>query len=116
MKVLSALLSAIICISSLSVAKVNAVENVDDLKAQITMLQEENAQLREEIEASNELLSFFLSTIDDISTGDMNGDGYTDAVDASLILSYYAFISTGHNVSLRTYIGGMKNGNTCRDC
>lgn len=31
--------------------------------------------------------------------GDMNGDGLVDAVDASLILSYYAYLSTGGTIT-----------------
>lgn len=31
--------------------------------------------------------------------GDMNGDGMVDAVDASLILSYYAYLSTGGTIT-----------------
>ena len=34
----------------------------------------------------------------DTKKGDMNSDGLVDAVDASLILEYYAYISTGGTI------------------
>ena len=96
-KIISALLSAVICISSLSVATVHAEDELETLRA-------ENARLTEELEAANEMLEFFLNTIEELSAGDINGDGYTDAVDASLILGYYAYISTNGNLALRSYV------------
>ena len=96
-KIISALLSAVICISSLSVATVHAEDELETLRA-------ENARLTEELEAANEMLEFFLNTIEELSAGDINGDGYTDAVDASLILGYYAYISTNGNLTLRSYV------------
>ena len=96
-KVISVLMSTIICFGSLSVASVSA-------ETELERLQEENARLTEELEAANEMLEFFLNTLDEISAGDINGDGYTDAVDASLILGYYAYISTNGNLTLRSYV------------
>lgn len=100
-KLISALLSAVICISSLSVATVSAEDELEALRA-------ENARLQEELEATNELLAYFLVELDQISTGDINGDGYTDAVDASLILSYYAYVSTNGKQTLRGYLNGRR--------
>ncbi len=96
-KLISALLSAVICISSLGVATAHAEDELAALRA-------ENARLQEELEAASELLTYFLIELDQISTGDINGDGYTDAVDASLILGYYAYISTNGNLTLRSYV------------
>ena len=100
-KIISALLSAVICISSLGVATVHAEDELETLRA-------ENARLQEELEATNELLAYFLEELDQISTGDINGDGYTDAVDASIILGYYAYISTDGNQTLRGYLNGRR--------
>ena len=100
-KIISALLSAVICISSLGVATVHAEDELEALRA-------ENARLQEELEATNELITYFLVELDQISTGDINGDGYTDAVDASLILSYYAYVSTSGNQTLRGYLNGRR--------
>ena len=100
-KIISALLSAVICISSLCVVTVHAEDELEALRA-------ENARLQEELEAASELLTYFLIELDQISTGDINGDGYTDAVDASLILSYYAYVSTNGNQTLRGYLNGRR--------
>ena len=39
---------------------------------------------------------------------DVNGDGRLDAKDASDILSYYAFLSTGGDRSFRDYLAAKK--------
>ena len=100
-KLISTLLSAVLCISSLGVATVHAEDELETLRA-------ENARLQEELDATNELLAYFMVVIDQMSTGDINGDGYTDAVDASIILGYYAYISTDGNVTLRSYVNGRR--------
>ena len=100
-KIISALLSAVICISFLGVATVHAEDELEALRA-------ENARLQEELDATNELLAYFMVVIDQMSTGDINGDGYTDAVDASIILGYYAYISTDGNQTLRGYLNGRR--------
>ena len=38
----------------------------------------------------------------------MNGDGFIDAVDASMVLSYYAYVSAGGNLSFYEYLNNPK--------
>ena len=102
-KIISALLSAVLCISSLGVATVHAETEIEALRA-------ENARLQDELEAANEALAHFVLLIEGLSSGDINGDGMTDAVDASLILSYYAYVSTNSPVSLRQFVNGKQGG------
>ena len=39
------------------------------------------------------------------SVADINGDGLVDSSDASLILEYYAYVSTGGSDSAEEYFG-----------
>lgn len=41
--------------------------------------------------------------------GDMNGDGLVDAVDASFILQYYAYVSTGGNESPEVFFNQLES-------
>ena len=106
-KVIGTLLAAILCACPLSM-RTSAGEDVDGLQAQITTLQAENADLKEQLESAEFALTFFIDQFENALNGDINGDGYTDAVDASLILSYYAY-SSAHDepVSLREYLIGV---------
>ena len=98
-RLITILLSAALC-ACFCPLNTRAGEDVDSLVA-------ENARLRAELEATNELLEYFLVEVDQLAKGDINGDGYTDAVDASLILAYYAYSSSNSEpFTLKQYLLG----------
>ncbi len=43
-------------------------------------------------------------TEEQLKFADVNGDGDVNAIDASWVLGYYAYISTGGTMSLKDYI------------
>lgn len=47
-----------------------------------------------------------------IQAADVNGDNIIDARDASLALTFYAYTSTGHSMTLDEYISEMNNPTT----
>ena len=101
--VLSAALCACFCPLS-----TRAGEDVESLQTQITALQAENADLKEQLESSEFALAFFIDQFENALNGDINGDGYTDAVDASLILGYYSYSSSHEEpITLREYLLGV---------
>ena len=106
-KVIGTLLAAMICACPLS-TRTSAGEDVDSLQAQITALQAENADLKEQLESAEFALTFFIDQFENALNGDINGDGYTDAVDASLILGYYSYNSSHEEtITLREYLLGV---------
>jgi len=99
-KVIGVLLAALLCSCPLS-KQTSAGEDVDSLKAQIT-------ELTERADNAEFALAYFLDIFEATYNGDINVDGVTDAVDASLILGYYAY-SSAHDkpVTLREYLIGV---------
>ena len=95
----AAFLSVALCICSCP-SNTSAGEDVDALIA-------ENADLKEQLAASEFALAYFLDQFESALNGDINGDGVTDAVDASLILGYYAYSSSHEEpMTLREYLIG----------
>ncbi len=106
-KVIGTLLAAMICACPLSM-QTSAGEDIDSLQAQIAELQAENADLKEQLESAEFALTFFIDQFENALNGDINGDGYTDAVDASLILGYYSYTSSHEEpITLREYLIGV---------
>ena len=66
----------------------------------IKELEEENAKLKEE----NNNLQRVLTSYGNRAYGDMNDDGFVDARDASLLLTYYAKTSVGYTGTLDDFI------------
>ena len=98
-RLITALLSAALCICFCPL-NTQAGEDVDALIA-------ENADLKEQLAASEFALAYFLDQFESALNGDINGDGVTDAIDASLILSYYAYSSSHEEpITLREYLIG----------
>ena len=106
-KVIGTLLAAMLCACPPSM-QTSAGEDVDGLQAQIAALQAENADLKEQLESAEFALTFFIDQFENALNGDINGDGYTDAVDASLILGYYSYTSSHEEpITLREYLLGV---------
>ena len=106
-KVIGVLLAALLCSCPMG-KQTNAGEDVDGLQAQITALQAENADLREQLDSAEFAMAYFLDLFEATLNGDINVDGVTDAVDASLILGYYSYTSTHDEpVTLREYLIGV---------
>ena len=98
-RLITALLSAALCVCFCPL-NTRAGEDVDALIA-------ENADLKEQLAASEFALAYFIDQFESALNGDINGDGVTDAVDASLILSYYAYSSSHEEpITLREYLIG----------
>ena len=67
----------------------------------------ENADLKEQLESAEFAMAYFLDLFEATLNGDINVDGVTDAVDASLILSYYSYLSShSEPLTLREYLLG----------
>ena len=79
-------------------------DDTDSLKARIAELEVENVNLKVELEAVNKRLEDASVLIDQTTNGDINGDGYTNAADASVILGYYSYLSTGGTITLKNYM------------
>ena len=106
-KIIGTLLAAMICACPLSM-QTRAGEDVDSLQAQIAELQAENADLKEQLDSAEFAMAYFFDVFDATLNGDINVDGVTDAVDASLILGYYSYSSTHDEpVTLREYLIGV---------
>ena len=98
-RLITILLSAALCVCFCPLST-SAGEDVDALIA-------ENADLKEQLAASEFALAYFIDQFESALNGDINGDGVTDAVDASLILSYYAYSSSHEEpITLREYLIG----------
>lgn len=99
-RLITALLSAALCVCFCPL-NTRAGEDVDALIA-------ENADLKEQLVASEFALAYFLDQFESALNGDINSDGVTDAIDASLILSYYAYSSSHEEpITLREYLLGV---------
>lgn len=108
-RVIGTLLAAMICACPLSM-QTSAGEDVDSLQAQIAELQAENADLKEQLESAEFTMAYFFDLFDATLNGDINVDGVTDAIDASLILGYYSYSSTHDEpVTLREYLIGVNS-------
>lgn len=106
-KIIGTLLAAMLCACPLSM-QTRAGEDVDSLQAQIAELQAENADLKEQLDSAEFAMTYFFELFEATLNGDINVDGVTDAVDASLILSYYSYNSThDESVTLREYLIGV---------
>lgn len=106
-KVIGTLLAAMLCACPLSM-QTRAGEDIDSLQAQIAELRAENADLKEQLDSTEFTMAYFLDLFDAALNGDINVDGVTDAVDASLILGYYSYSSTHDKpVTLREYLIGV---------
>ena len=98
-RLITALLSTALCVCFCPLST-SAGEDVDVLIA-------ENADLKEQLAASEFALAYFIDQFESALNGDINGDGVTDAVDASLILGYYAYSSSHEEpMTLREYLIG----------
>ena len=98
-RLITILLSATLC-ACFCPLSTSAGEDIDALIA-------ENADLKEQLAASEFALAYFLDQFESALNGDINGDGVTDAVDASLILGYYAYSSSHEEpMTLREYLIG----------
>lgn len=105
-RLITILLSAALC-ACFCPLSTRAGEDVDSLQSQIAALQAENEDLKEQLESTEFAMAFFIDQFESALNGDINGDGYTDAVDASLILSYYSYSSSHEEpITLREYLLG----------
>lgn len=103
-RIIGAIIALILIFPCFSARTVRAEENLSDYNSKITRLEQELAECKAEIAAYQDMVDNFLILIDQISNGDINNDGYTNAVDASQLLSYYAYLSTGGTNTLRKYL------------
>lgn len=103
-KLIGAAAALVIAITSIGTMKATATDTTMSTEDQIAALQLENATLKAQLAAYDGMLENFLVLIDQTTNGDLNGDGYTDAVDASIILRYYKYLSTGGTITLRNYM------------
>lgn len=105
-RLITILLSAALCVCFCPLST-SAGEDVESLQAQIVALQAENADLKEQLESAEFAMAYFLDLFEATLNGDINVDGVTDAVDASLILGYYAYSSSHEeSMTLREYLLG----------
>ena len=106
-KIIGTLLAAMLCACPLS-TRTSAGEDVGSLQAQIAELQAENADLKEQLDSAEFAMAYFFDVFDATLNGDINVDGVTDAVDASLILGYYSYNSSHEEpITLREYLIGV---------
>lgn len=75
-----------------------------DYQTQIENLITENNELKSQINS----LSSFLNTYGNRAYGDMNGDGFCDARDATILLTFYARQSVGEVLTLDQLINEQK--------
>lgn len=76
-------------------------KEIKDLKAQIAALKAERESYLEMINTYETLL-----TSVSLERGDVNYDGFINAVDASQILAYYAYTSTGGHLDFMDFLEG----------
>lgn len=76
-------------------------KEIKDLKAQIAALKAERENYLEMINTYETLL-----TSVSLERGDVNSDGFINAVDASQILAYYAYTSTGGHLDFMDFLEG----------
>lgn len=81
---------------------------VVDPYEEILELRNKNTELTNQV---NDLRNT-LNTVGNRMYGDMNGDGYTDGRDASILLTYYAKTSVGEAITLDEYIDSLNNDNS----
>lgn len=77
-----------------------AEPQLSETEQKIKALEEENAKLKEE----NNNLQRVLASYGNRAYGDMNNDGFVDAGDASILLTYYAKTSVGYTGTLDDFI------------
>jgi len=83
-------------------------EPVTDPYEEILELRSKNAELTSLVDG----LRNTLNAVGNRMYGDMNGDGYTDGRDASILLTYYAKTSVGEAITLDEYIESLNNENS----
>ena len=81
---------------------------ISALKAENEKLKAQNATYLAQIMAYEDEIEMYEILIMDISLerGDVNNDGFINAVDASQILAYYAYTSTGGQLDFMDFLEG----------
>lgn len=81
---------------------------ISALKAENEKLKAQNATYLAQIMAYEDEIEMYEILIMDISLerGDVNNDGFINAVDASQILAYYAYTSTGGHLDFMDFLEG----------
>ena len=102
-----ACLIAVVCNNTNIDMKANICESCGDTQQKNGMLiwlKELQAE-REDMSPYNyEVTEAIPLTAEQLAVGDVNKDGKLDAVDASYVLSYYAYWSTKEKISLEEYL------------
>lgn len=104
MKKIIGIVMAFILVLPFGCTTIARAESDNEYQVRINELEREIAEYKAQIDMYEGMVNDFLILIDQISNGDINNDGYTNAVDASQLLSYYAYLSTGGTNTLRKFL------------